>query len=96
LALVEVGKIRSWGVSNFDVSDVEELVALQGGADVAADQELYDPMGRKFEWDLLPQCRARHADHGQLADRAKRHVESPSAKIGRRTARREPTQVPLA
>jgi diketogulonate reductase-like aldo/keto reductase len=54
------GKIRSWGVSNFDVSDMEELVARAGGSDVAANQVLYNLTRRGIEYDLLP--RGRKAD----------------------------------
>jgi diketogulonate reductase-like aldo/keto reductase len=58
-ALAEVGKIRYWGVSNFDVADMEELVSLPGGDDVAADQVLYNLTRRGIEWDLLPWCQER-------------------------------------
>jgi diketogulonate reductase-like aldo/keto reductase len=54
--LREAGKIRHWGVSNFDRSDMEELHALKAGARVAADQVLYNPKRRGPEWDLLPWC----------------------------------------
>src|SRR5690349_6583871 len=38
--LLRADKIRSWGVSNFDVSDMEELAALEGGSAVATNQVL--------------------------------------------------------
>jgi len=57
--LVRAGKIRYWGVSNFDVSDMEELTGLLGGEEVATDQVLYNPARRGIEWDLLPWCRQR-------------------------------------
>jgi diketogulonate reductase-like aldo/keto reductase len=53
------GDIRSWGVSNFDVSDMEELVALPGGGTVQTDQVLYNLTRRGIEYDLLPWCRER-------------------------------------
>ena len=55
------GKIRYWGVSNFDVDDMKELAALKIGAStpVAANQVLYNLMRRGIEYDLLPWCRAR-------------------------------------
>jgi diketogulonate reductase-like aldo/keto reductase len=59
-ALARAGKIRSWGVSNFDVSDMEELVALPGGAEVATNQVLYNLTRRGIEYDLLPWCRGRN------------------------------------
>ena len=58
-ALVAQGKTRYWGVSNFDVDDMEELVGLPGGDDVAANQVLYNLTRRGIEWDLLPWCRQR-------------------------------------
>lgn len=54
--LARAGKIAAWGVSNFDVSDMEELVALAGGGDVATNQVLYNLTRRGIEYDLLPWC----------------------------------------
>lgn len=51
--LQEAGKIRHWGVSNFDVADLEEL-----GPGCAANQVLYNPGARAIEFDLLPWCTA--------------------------------------
>ncbi len=58
-ALVRAGKIRYWGVSNFDLSDMEELVALPGGSSVATNQVLYNLTRRGIEYNLLPWCRER-------------------------------------
>jgi diketogulonate reductase-like aldo/keto reductase len=53
--LQAAGKIRHWGVSNFDVDDMEELAALGGGgAGCAANQVLYHLDARGIEFDLLP------------------------------------------
>src|SRR5213592_2668329 len=41
-ALMRAGNIRHWGVSNFDVEDMQELVRLPGGQAVAADQVMYN------------------------------------------------------
>lgn len=57
--LVRAGKIRHWGVSNFDVSDMEELTDLPGGSAVQTDQVLYNLTRRGIEYDLLPWCRER-------------------------------------
>lgn len=57
--LTEQGKIRYWGVSNFDVDDMEELVGLPGGGAVATNQVLYNLTRRAIEWDLLPWSRER-------------------------------------
>jgi diketogulonate reductase-like aldo/keto reductase len=56
-ALAEAGKIRHWGVSNFDVSDLEELIGLPGGSAVQTNQVLYNLSRRGIEWDLLPWAR---------------------------------------
>ncbi len=58
-ALKRMGKIRYWGVSNFDVDDMEELISLTGNAGlvVASNQVLYNLMRRGIEYDLLPSCR---------------------------------------
>jgi len=57
--LVEAGKIRYWGVSNFDVPDMEELFGVSHGPHVQSDQVLYNLSRRGIEVDLLPWCRAR-------------------------------------
>jgi diketogulonate reductase-like aldo/keto reductase len=57
--LVRAGKIRSWGVSNFDLADMQELLSLTGGAAVATNQVLYNAKRRGIEYDLLPLCQAR-------------------------------------
>jgi diketogulonate reductase-like aldo/keto reductase len=58
-ALLAAGKIRYWGVSNFDQAELEELTDLSGGAALATDQVLYNLSRRGIEWDLLPWLRAR-------------------------------------
>jgi len=55
--LIAAGKIRHWGVSNFDVDDMEELVELRGGDKVATNQVLYNLSRRGVEYDLLPSAR---------------------------------------
>jgi diketogulonate reductase-like aldo/keto reductase len=52
-ALRTAGKIRQWGVSNLDTSDMEELLAARGGG-CAVDQILYNLTRRGPEHDLLP------------------------------------------
>ncbi|MDR3120461.1 MAG: aldo/keto reductase, partial [Clostridiales bacterium] len=56
--LVRRGRIRRWGVSNFDVADMEELWRLPDGRNCAADQVLYHLGSRGIEFDLLPWLRA--------------------------------------
>jgi diketogulonate reductase-like aldo/keto reductase len=57
--LKESGKILEHGVSNFDVSDMEEWMALPGGDDVATNQVLYNLEQRGIEWSLIPWSRER-------------------------------------
>jgi diketogulonate reductase-like aldo/keto reductase len=57
--LVDDGKIRQWGVSNFGRSDMEELADVGGGEHVATDQVLYNLTRRGIEWDLLGWCQSR-------------------------------------
>ena len=57
LRLQSDGKIRHYGVSNFDRADMAEWVALPGAGTVAADQVLYNLSRRGPEWDLVPWCR---------------------------------------
>jgi len=74
--LKESGKIRHWGVSNFDVADMEELDAIAGGAACAANQVLYHLGERGIEFDLLPLLQGRSVPvmaycplgQGELAD----------------------------
>lgn len=58
-ALLASGAIRYWGVSNFDVDDMEELLALPGGTACASNQVLYNLRRRGIEAGLLPWCRER-------------------------------------
>ncbi|EKE71589.1 aldo/keto reductase [Oceanibaculum indicum] len=57
-ALMQAGKIRHWGVSNFDMDDCRELEKLAPGK-VATNQLLYNLMRRGIEYDLLPWSRER-------------------------------------
>jgi len=55
-ALQSAGKIRHWGVSNFDVADMEKLTKLAGAAACATNQVLYNLTRRGIEYDLMPWC----------------------------------------
>lgn len=57
--LKAAGKIGAWGVSNFDVDDMEELLAVPDGGKVATNQVLYNLARRGIEYDLLPWCQER-------------------------------------
>ena len=58
-ALREAGKIRRWGVSNFDVTEMGEVAALPQGTACTTDQVIYHPGARGIEFDLLPWCTER-------------------------------------
>ena len=91
-ALERAGKIRHWGVSNLDLSDMRELWELADGRGVQTNQLLYNLSRRGIEWDLMPWLRerripvmayspieqARLVSHRGLADFAKRHGATPA------------------
>ena len=54
--LVRAGKIRSWGVSNFDVDDLEEMLDVAGEGSIACNQVLYHLQERAIEHAVLPWC----------------------------------------
>jgi diketogulonate reductase-like aldo/keto reductase len=56
--LVSSGKIRSWGVSNFDVDDLEEMLAVAGEGNIACNQVLYHLGERAIEHAVIPWCEA--------------------------------------
>jgi diketogulonate reductase-like aldo/keto reductase len=58
-SLKESGKIRDYGVSNFDVADMEESFAIPSGDEIANNQVFYNLAHRGIEWDLIRWCRAR-------------------------------------
>ncbi|AXV15542.1 aldo/keto reductase [Neorhizobium sp. SOG26] len=58
-ALRQSGKIGAWGVSNFHLDDMQELTAVPGGENCAANQVLFNLSRRGIEYDLLPWCQER-------------------------------------
>jgi len=57
--LKRAGKIRSWGVSNFDADDLDELLKVAGEGKIACNQVLYHLKERAIEHAVIPWC-ARH------------------------------------
>ncbi|CDZ25711.1 aldo/keto reductase [Neorhizobium galegae] len=57
--LRRAGKIGAWGVSNFDLDDMLELMDVPDGENCAANQVLYNLSRRGIEYDLLPWCQER-------------------------------------
>jgi len=90
--LMRAGKIRTWGVSNFDQSDMEELWGLPGVKACATNQVLYNLSRRGIEHDLMPWCakqrvsimayspveQGRLLRHRELQEVAKRHGATPA------------------
>jgi diketogulonate reductase-like aldo/keto reductase len=58
--LVSAGKIRSWGVSNLDADDLDELLEVAGEGKIACNQVLYHLQERAIEHAVIPWC----AKHG--------------------------------
>jgi diketogulonate reductase-like aldo/keto reductase len=56
--LIRAGKIRSWGVSNFDAGDLAELVSVAGEGKIACNQVLYHLGERAIEHSVIPWCEA--------------------------------------
>ncbi len=91
------GKILRWGVSNFDLADMEEVGAAKGGAACASNQVLYNLNTRGVEFDLAPWMAVRNmplmayspVDRGDLADHA--DLKQIAAKHGA-----TPAQIALA
>jgi diketogulonate reductase-like aldo/keto reductase len=54
--LVAAGKIRSWGVSNFDADDLGEMLAITGNGKIACNQVLYHLQERAIEHAVIPWC----------------------------------------
>jgi diketogulonate reductase-like aldo/keto reductase len=86
------GKIRYWGVSNFDVTEMKALLATPGGSGCAVNQVLYNLTRRGIEYELLPSCRrqgipimayspieqGRVLRHPELQRVARRHGATPA------------------
>lgn len=56
--LKQAGKICSWGVSNFDVDDLEDALSVAGPGQIACNQVLYHLEGRAIEHAVIPWCEA--------------------------------------
>ena len=54
--LISAGKIRSWGVSNFDTDDLDEMLAIAGEGRIACNQVLYHLRERAIEHAVIPWC----------------------------------------
>jgi diketogulonate reductase-like aldo/keto reductase len=86
--LKAAGKIRHWGVSNFDTDDMEELLRLSAGPAAQTNQVLYNLTRRGIAYDLLPWCNRRHipvmayspVEQGRLGN--DRRLETVARRLG--------------
>lgn len=90
--LQQDGKIRHYGVANFDRNDMQDLWSAAGGEGIATDQVLYNLARRNIESDLLPWLREHHVpvmayspieqasliDNPQLVEFSRRHERTPA------------------
>jgi diketogulonate reductase-like aldo/keto reductase len=100
--LVNDGKIRSWGVSNFDAGDLAEIFDVAGEGNIACNQVLYHLNERAIEHSVIPWCEAHSV--AVVAYSPFGHDDFPSAQSAGGKALREiaarygatPRQVALA
>ena len=93
--LRDEGKIRHWGVSNFDTDDMAEL----DGTACAANQVLYHPDSRGIEFDLLSWCAAKDVAvmaYSPLSHTPARLLRSPALAAVAAAHRATPAQIALA
>jgi diketogulonate reductase-like aldo/keto reductase len=90
--LVKSGKIRRWGVSNFDTSDMEELLSIPDGKNCAVDQVLYNLGSRGIEYDLIPYLKS----HNVVAMAYCPLAQAGTLKRSQRDLRRDPVLVEIA
>jgi diketogulonate reductase-like aldo/keto reductase len=101
-ALQRQGKILSWGVSNFDVEDLEEALAIAGPGRLACNQVLYHLQERGIEHAVIPWCEQHEVAVTAYSPFGHGRFPSPRAAAGRlladiaRVHRATPRQVALA
>jgi len=82
--LQAAGKIRSWGVSNFDEDDLDEALAVAGRGKIACNQVLYHLRERAIEHSVIPWCEKHevavvaYSPYGQMASPA---PSTPGGKV---------------
>ena len=100
--LVRSGKILAWGVSNFDVPDLDEALHIAGPNKIACNQVLYNLLERAIEHEVIPWCKRHGAavvayspfGHGTFPDE-----RSPEGRVLGQVAKAHdatPRQVALA
>jgi diketogulonate reductase-like aldo/keto reductase len=82
--LKAAGKIRSWGVSNFDEDDLEEALGIAGQGKIVCNQVLYHLRERAIEHAVIPWCEENnvavvaYSPYGQMASPS---PASPGGKV---------------
>jgi diketogulonate reductase-like aldo/keto reductase len=80
--LIAAGKIRSWGVSNFDADDLDELLDVAGEGKIACNQVLYHLQERAIEHTVIPWCDAHGVAVVAYSPFGHNDFPSPSSKGG--------------
>src|SRR5260370_4843443 len=80
--LIAAGKIRSWGVSNFDTDDLNELLAVAGKGRIACNQVLYHLQERAIEHAVIPWCEQRGVAVVAYSPFGHNDFPSPRSKAG--------------
>jgi diketogulonate reductase-like aldo/keto reductase len=100
--LTRAGKIRSWGVSNFDADDLDELLDVAGEGRIACNQVLYHLKERAIEHAVIPWCERHKVAVVAYSPFGHDDFPSPQSKAGEALARiaeahrATPRQVALA
>ncbi len=76
------GKIRSWGVSNFDTDDLDEMLAVAGEGKIACNQVLYHLRERAIEHTVIPWCEAHGVAVVAYSPFGHNDFPSPQSKAG--------------
>jgi diketogulonate reductase-like aldo/keto reductase len=80
--LVQAGKIRSWGVSNFDADDLDELRRVAGEGKIACNQVLYHLQERAIEHAVIPWCEQHGVAVVAYSPFGHKDFPSPRSKVG--------------
>ena len=80
--LVGAGKIRSWGVSNFDFDDLDQMLAIAGKGRIACNQVLYHLQERAIEHAVIPWCEAHDVAVVAYSPFGHNDFPSPRSKAG--------------
>src|SRR5471032_774682 len=80
--LVSAGKIKSWGVSNFDTDDLNEMLAVAGPGKIACNQVLYHLQERAIEHAVIPWCEAHDVAVVAYSPFGHNEFPSPRSKAG--------------